>query len=88
MTPTLCAIIASEGIPAFGRNETDAIIIMLTEKSVFKSPNKKSKQSVLFALRSGGSFTRRVTPEPDSATASQGLGNSGVNKREADVTRQ
>lgn len=32
MTPTPCAIIASEGISAFGRNETVAIIIMCAEK--------------------------------------------------------
>lgn len=83
MTPTRCAIIASEGIPAFGRNETHAIIIMLTEKSVFKSPNKKSKQSLVFALRFSGSFTRRGA---NITTASQGRGNNGVNKREADVT--
>lgn len=86
MTPTLCAIIASEGIPAFGRNETAAIIIMLAENPVFKSANKKSKQSLLFALRFSRSLSQIVAHEPNITTASQGPGISGVNKREADVT--
>lgn len=81
MTPTLCAIIASEGIPAFGRNETDAIIIMCAGKSVFKSPNRA------FCLRCGsaGHLPGETLSSPTTQQLSRGLGSGAVNNREADV---
>lgn len=87
MTPTLCAIIPSEGIPAFGRNESRCHYHNdHGEFCIQKSKQERQTEPVVcVAVQRVIYPERRAAHEPNITTASQGLGNSGVNKREADV---